>query len=84
MIRTTVKIDGMTCVMCEAHICETIRRAMPSAGKVAASRKRGEASFVTEESIDENVLRAAIGASGYTCRAIGSAPYEKRRLFVRK
>ena len=38
MIRTILKIDGMMCGMCEAHICDAIREAVPSAKKVAASR----------------------------------------------
>lgn len=45
MIKTTLKIEGMTCGMCEAHICETIRKAVPGAKKVTASHKRGEASL---------------------------------------
>ena len=27
MIKTTMKIDGMMCGMCEAHICDAIRKA---------------------------------------------------------
>ena len=42
MIRTTVKIEGMMCGMCEAHICDTIRKAVPSAKKVKASRAKKE------------------------------------------
>ena len=45
MNKITVKIDGMMCGMCEAHICDTIRRAFPDAKKVSASRKSGEATF---------------------------------------
>ena len=26
MIETTVKIDGMMCGMCEAHVCDVIRQ----------------------------------------------------------
>ena len=28
MIKTTLKIEGMMCSMCEAHICDTIRKAV--------------------------------------------------------
>ena len=51
MKKITVKIDGMMCGMCEAHICDTIRRTLPDAGKVSASRIKGEASFLSENSI---------------------------------
>ena len=36
MIQTTVRISGMTCSMCEAHINDTIRRAF-SVEKVSSS-----------------------------------------------
>ena len=67
MIRTTLKIDGMMCGMCEAHICDTIRKAVPSAKKVAASRKKKEASFLTEEAVDAELLKSAVDATGYSC-----------------
>ncbi|MBR5098199.1 MAG: hypothetical protein IK091_03125 [Spirochaetales bacterium] len=84
MIKTTVKIDGMMCSMCEVHICETIRKAVPSAKKVSASRIRKEASFLTEEAVDEKSLASAVNATGYTCLSIDSVPYEKKGWFRRK
>ena len=38
MNQITLHIEGMMCGMCEAHICDTIRKAVPSAKKVSASR----------------------------------------------
>ena len=84
MIRTTMKIDGMMCSMCEAHICETIRKAVPEAKKVKASRGKGEASFLTEEAMNPETLKAAVDATGYACLGIESAPYEKKGLFGRR
>ena len=84
MIKTTLKIDGMMCSMCEAHVCETIRKAIPAAKKVAASKGKKEASFLTEEAVDAEALKAAIDATGYTCLGIESAPYEKKGLFGRR
>ena len=81
MIKTVLKIDGMMCGMCEAHVAEAIRRAVPAAKKVSASRSRGEASFLTEEAVDEVSLKAAIDATGYSCLGVESAPYEKKRWF---
>ena len=83
MIKTTLKIDGMMCGMCEAHVCETIRKAVPEAKKVAASRSKKEATFLTEEAVDNDNLKTAIDATGYTCLGIESAPYEKKGLFRR-
>jgi len=84
MIKTILKIDGMMCAMCESHICETIRKAVPHAMKVAASRRRKEASFLTEEPVDAESLKAAIDATGYPCLGVESAPYEKKGLFGRR
>lgn len=84
MIKTTLKIEGMMCGMCEAHVCDAIRKTVPSAKKVAASRGKGEASFLTEEAVEPDSLKAAINETGYTCLSVESAPYEKKGLFGRK
>ena len=84
MIKTTLKIDGMMCGMCEAHVCDAIRKAVPSAKKVEASKSKKETSFLTEEAVDPAVLKAAIDTTGYTCLDIASAPYGKKGLFGRK
>ena len=84
MVKTTINIEGMMCGMCEAHVCDAIRKAVPSAKKVSASRSKGEASFLTEDVVDAERLKAAIDSTGYTCLGVDSAPYEKRGLFGRK
>lgn len=81
MIKTTVIIDGMMCAMCEAHICETIRKAVPDAKKVSASKGKKEAGFLTEAPVDPEALKAAIDATGYSCLGVESAPYEKKGWF---
>ena len=81
MWKTTVKIDGMMCGMCEAHINEVIRKTVPGAKKVSASHTRGEASFLSEEPADESLLREAIRQTGYEFRAMTAAPCEKKGLF---
>ncbi len=72
MIKTTMKIDGMTCGMCEAHVCDAIRKAVPSAKKVKASKRKKEATFLTEDAVDAEALKAAIDATGYDCLGIES------------
>ncbi len=84
MIKTTLKIDGMMCPMCEAHINNVIRRAVPGAQKVSASHTKGEASFLTEEAVDENLLKDAIGATGYTCLSVTTDLYVKKGWFGRR
>ena len=81
MNKITLKIEGMMCGMCEAHICDTIRRSFSDAKKVSASRKRGEATFLTEHAIDEEKLRDAIAATGYELVSVTVEPYVKRGFF---
>ena len=81
MIKHTAKIDGMMCGMCEAHINDTIRKAFPDAKKVSASRKNGEAVFLTESEINADTLKTAIEETGYTFVSYESAPYKKHGLF---
>lgn len=83
MIKTTLSIEGMMCSMCEAHICEAIRRAVPDAKKVKASRTKKEAEFLTEGEIDKESVKAAISATGYDCLSVSSEPYEKKGWFGR-
>ncbi len=81
MIKHTVKIDGMMCGMCEAHINDTIRKTFPEAKKVSASRKNGEAVFLTEDEINPDTLKSAIEETGYTFISHKSEPYKKHGLF---
>lgn len=81
MIKTTIKIEGMMCGMCEVHICDAIRRTVPAAKKVAASCSKKEASFLTEGAVDTDLLKTAIDATGYSCLSVESAPYEKKGWF---
>ena len=81
MIKTTLKIDGMMCSMCEAHINDALRRAIPGAKKVSASHAKGEASFLTEEAVDGSRLKEAIAAMGYTCTDIAEEPCVKSGWF---
>ena len=52
MIQTTVRISGMACAMCEAHINDTIRRAF-SVEKVSSSHTKGETVILSREPPDE-------------------------------
>ena len=80
MIQTTVKVSGMACSMCEAHINDAIRAAFP-VEKVSSSHSKGETVILSKAPLDENALRAAIDATGYTVGDIRVAPYEKKGLF---
>ena len=80
MIETTVKVDGMMCGMCEAHVSDAIRGALP-VKNVTASHTKGQAVILSEAPLDEETLRAAIGKTGYEVQGISARPYEKKGLF---
>ena len=77
MIQTTVKVSGMACSMCEAHVNDTIRRAF-SVEKVSSSHAKGETVILAEEPLDEAALTAAIDATGYTVTGVSSRMVEKK------
>ncbi len=83
MYKITARIEGMMCGMCEAHIADTIRKAFPNAKKVNASRKRREATFLSEQEIECEKLKKAIDEIGYTFVSASVEPYVKRGLFGR-
>ena len=81
MYKTTIKLDGMMCGMCEAHINEAIRKKFPSAKKVKSSHTKGTAEFLTEDEIDGSVVCEAVEATGYHYISSETVPYEKKGLF---
>ena len=80
MYKTTLKIDGMMCGMCEAHIADVIRKKIPDAKKVSASHSKGTATFLSESMPSEEELKRAIAETGYDCRTIESETYVKKGL----
>ncbi len=80
MIRTIVRIDGMMCGMCEAHINEAIRAALP-VKKVSSSHSKGEAVILSEAPLDEEKLRQAVSATGYTYVSASAETAEKKSFF---
>lgn len=82
MTKITVTVDGMMCGMCESHVNDAVRRAFP-VKKVTSSHSKGQTVILTDSSIDEDTLRAAIGATGYEVKAVSKEPYEKKGLFHR-
>ncbi len=81
MNKITLKIDGMMCGMCEAHINDTVRKVYPKAKKLASSHKKGETTFILDGEADEERLKAAIAETGYEYKSMQSEPYKKKGLF---
>lgn len=85
MVKTTIQVDGMMCGMCESHINDAIRQAV-KVNKVTSSHTKGETVLITEETVDEAAVRAAIEKTGYQVKGIHSESYEKKgfSLFRKK
>ena len=82
MYRITVGVDGMACNMCESHVNDAVRKAF-SIKSVKSDHKAKRTVIISETPIDEEAIRSAIGATGYTVTSCSSAPYEKKGLFAR-
>lgn len=80
MIKYTLKIYGMMCGMCEAHINEAVRAAF-KVKKVSSSHTKGETVIITDVPLDEARLAETIGATGYTLVSVKNEPYEKKGFF---
>ncbi len=85
MIKTTLKIDGMMCGMCESHINDAVRQSF-KIKKINSSHAKGTTEIISENPLDENALREAIEKTGYKVTEIKTGPYEKKHfsLFGRK
>ena len=87
MIQTTLKIDGMMCGMCEAHINDAIRREF-AVKKVTSSHGKGTCVIQSEEPLDEATPRRVIDDTGYTLLELNMETCEKKGglagLFRRK
>lgn len=82
MTKYTVKVDGMACGMCEAHVNDAVRAAF-KVKKVTSSAGKGETVILSEVEIPEAKLRQVIDKTGYTAVSISAEPYEKKGFFAR-
>ena len=82
MYQITLKIDGMSCGMCEAHINDVIRQKFP-VKKVTSSHKTGITEILAEAEPDRAALEKAIADTGYTLVSVESVPYIKKKLFAK-
>ena len=55
MVKTTAKVDGMMCSMCESHVNDMIRKNF-TVKKVSSSHKKNEAYIVSEQALTREEL----------------------------
>ena len=82
MFKTTASISGMVCGMCEAHINDAIRAAFPIK-KVTSSRSKGETVILSNQPLNQDLLRQTINSTGYILLSIKEEQCDKRSFFGR-
>ena len=76
MIKTTVKVDGMMCGMCESHVNDAVRRAF-QVDKVTSSHSKGETVIISDGPEDEAKIKTALRATGNEVKSITSVFFDK-------
>lgn len=61
----TIKVEGMMCPRCEAHVKEALE-GIPGVESAVADRLSGTATVTLSTDVEAPVLRAAVEAQGYT------------------
>ena len=77
MIETTLKIDGMMCDMCEAHVNQAVRNSI-KIKKVSSSHKTGQAVILSEAPVDIDKVGKALGEFGYKILSVDTQEVEKK------
>ena len=80
MTKTTVKIEGMMCGHCEAHVNDAIRNAL-KVKSVSSSHTKGETEIISKEPLADDEIMKAIAPTGYKVLGISSEEFEKKGLF---
>ena len=78
MKKTTLKIDGMMCGMCESHINDAIRNSF-DVKKVNSSHTKGETVIVSKEALDEDKIKSVIDKTGYELQSVSSEELEEKK-----
>ncbi len=66
---TILEIDGMMCPMCESHINDAIRNNF-NVKSVRSSHKTGVCRIQSQETLDQEKLKAVIKETGYELKEI--------------
>ena len=81
MVQTTLKVNGMMCGMCEAHVNDAVRKACP-VKKVISSRSKNQTVILSETELDTEAIMNAIRSTGYEVGTIQKEPYKKEDCSV--
>lgn len=62
MVKTVLKIDGMACRMCEAHVNDAVRKAF-AVKKVTSSHTKGRTEILSDKLYPRNRTQGVRGMS---------------------
>ena len=79
MIKTIVKIEGMMCHNCEAHMVKAFEESF-KLKKASASHENAQAELISENELDADKLRETVEAAGYKYVSTKSEPYVKKGI----
>ncbi|HPY79825.1 MAG: heavy-metal-associated domain-containing protein [Erysipelotrichaceae bacterium] len=80
MNKIVIKVDGMHCGMCEAHVNDAVRK-VKGVNKVNSDRSKGEVVVIAKEDINIKDIKDAITKQGYRVISEYNEPYEKKGFF---
>lgn len=82
MIKITLKIEGMMCGMCEAHMNDAVRNEL-GISKVTSSHAKKETVIISNNDIEDDKLRAVVEKTGYDLVEISRETVEKKGFFAK-
>jgi len=81
MVKTVLRIDGMACSNCEAHVNKAISAAF-DIKKIVSSHKKGETVITSDAELNAAHLKQAVADAGYTVTAIESTVLRERKSLL--
>lgn len=80
MNKIILKVEGMSCGMCEAHINDAVRK-IKGVKKVNADRTKGEVIVITQDDNNVKDIKDMIAQQGYRVISEYNEPYEEKGFF---
>lgn len=79
MVEIILKVEGMSCGMCESHVNDAVRNTCP-VKKVKSSHVKNQTTIILEDASVQEAIVNAVRALGYGAECVSVKPYEKRDL----
>ena len=80
MVKYQLKIGGMACGMCEAHVNDAIRQNF-AVKKVQSSHTRGQCTVLAEQEFNEEKLREVLHQTGYELQGLEKSEVQSKGGF---